>query len=112
VTPIEAAADAAVHGAAPQPAQPGLSRWGRVHSDLTGFGHALLEMAALTGRIALDPQTEEAVELIMQAAGLGAEARELKPVLVLLRDIVAEKTAAQAAAPAFTPAHAAPQEAM
>lgn len=52
--------------APPQP--PALSRWGRIHHDLTGIGHVL-------ERIATNPLVDELVEAALQADGLGVEAQ-------------------------------------
>lgn len=122
MTKIEDEARAAANGggahAAPQPqyelvngiptgnlVQPAhLSRWGRIHADVTGFGRALLEMGKVTGRIVADPKLEEGVELLMTAAGLGAQARDVELVLVQLRHIVAELQAQGSGPQAFLPA--------
>lgn len=117
-TPIGDKTDRDLHpagnGTGPQPAtgahaaphvSPALSRWGRIHADVTGFGRALLEMGKVTGRIVSDPKLEEGVELLMTAAGLGAQARDVELVLVQLRHIVAELQAqGSGPQPAFLPA--------
>lgn len=100
-----AGAHAAPQQEAPMPQE--LTRWGRIHRDMTGMGHALLDMARLSARIKADPQLEAAVETLMAMAGLGAEAHEFQAIIDLGQAVVARRQAAPAgtgAQPAFTPA--------
>ena len=101
-----AAVDAA-SGTGPQAiaARPPASRWGRVHHDLSGMGHALLDMAKLTSRIAFSPKADEAVEVILQMAGLDAEAHEFQAIIDLGNAVIARRQAA-APQPQFLPAPA------
>lgn len=100
-TPIADQAGAAVHGTGPQHAMPAQGAHAapqrtfaaEAHHIMNGAWHAIGRFLPFMERAALDPQVDEGIELLMQAAGLGAEARELEPALVLLRHIVAVKQA-------------------
>lgn len=86
---------AGTHAPAAQP--PGLSRWGRIHHDLTGIGHALLNMAPVLERIATSPLVDELVEAALQADGLGVEASAFQAAIDALNGASARR---QQAAPA------------
>lgn len=108
-TPIERDALAAANGggahAAPsQPAQQASTRWGRIHHDITGFGHALLHMAPVLERIATNPLVDELVEAALQADGLGVEAQAFHAAIDALTGASKRKQMAQ---PVFLPAPAA-----
>jgi len=102
-TPIADRTEADLHPPAPPAQRP--TRFSRISHDLTGIGHAILHMAPVMAQVAVNPGIDEAVELLLDAAGLGAEAHDLAPVLAVLRDLVARKAAQQ---PPFAPAAAAP----
>ena len=105
------AARATVTGAhaAPQPQAPDLSRFGRIHADVRGFGHALLHMAPVLERIATNPLIDQLVEAAMQAEGLGVEAQAFHAAIDALSGASMRKAVADAGGPLPLPAPAAPQ---
>lgn len=99
-TPIGDSAQAAT-GTGPQPAhaapaQPA-TRWGRIHHDLTGIGHALLHMAPVLERIATNQYVDELVEAALMADGLGVEVQAFQAAIDALNGAAARKQ--QAAMP-------------
>ena len=84
-------------GAHAAPSQPSQRRTfaAEGHHIMSTAWHALGRFLPFMERAALDPQVDEGIELLMTAAGLGTEARDLEPALVLLRHIVATAQAGQ-----------------
>ena len=105
-TPI---ADSIGQHAAPQreaPMPADLSRFGRIHADVRGFGHALLHMAPVLERIATNPLIDQLVEAAMQAEGLGVEAQAFHAAIDALTGASLRKSVADAGGPLPLPAPA------
>lgn len=96
-TPIADRTEADLHPAPPPQRPPSLIA--RVHHDLAAVGHVVTRMVPVLEGIAANPQVDEGVSLLLSAAGLGAEAHDLAPVLAVLRDLIARKQAERAAPP-------------
>jgi hypothetical protein len=93
--------------AAPEPASAtALTRWGRIHADLSGFGRALLRMAPVAEGIAANPDLERAVEVLMTMAGYGAEAHEFQAIIDLGEAAIRRRQQGGGPQPQFLPAPA------
>ena len=101
------------HAAPAPPQQPAPRRTfaAEGHHIMSTAWHAIGRYLPFMEEAALNKQTDEGIELLMTAAGLGAQARDLELVLVQLRHIVATLQAEQAAPQSsFQPAPDVPQD--
>jgi hypothetical protein len=99
-TAITAArADSTGQHAAPEPPQLASTRFGRIHADVRGFGHALLHMAPVLERIAANPLIDQLVEAALQAEGLGVEAQAFHAAIDALTGASMRKAVADAGGP-------------
>jgi hypothetical protein len=90
------------------PVQQATTRWGRIHHDLTGIGHALLHMAPVLESIASSPLIDELVEAALAADGLGVEASAFQAAIDALNGASQRKAQAAMPAPAAAPVEALP----
>jgi hypothetical protein len=75
-----------------------------LHGNLSRWEGVLARMLPVLERAALNPQADQAVEVIMTMAGMGAEAHEFQAIIDLGSAVIARRQAAPQ--PQFLPAPA------